>query len=451
MKRFISCFMIVLLFCTTAAIVTAAGQPLSIDTGHVYEGMEKSYDQGYLPAISGGYAKVLLPLLSEAVTDPLTVAVNLGDPASSPFVYKNYEKQFSKSSYTVDSEEVECYLIEFSFALSAERVNGNYPITFKVRGKTMDEENFSQEFILYLTISDGIDPHASQPEPTQTPPSQPKLMVENYTLDQNYLEAGKKATVTVTIRNTSITQPAKNIKLSFSEDSGEIIPAGTGAQYCPQIVKGSSYTWSFEVTATTTAQSKPHAATIMMEYEDSHGHTISASDRIILQVRQSVRLEYEEPSLPIRVTQGDTTSFTMTLMNLGKSTIYNALLKFEIPGLSTGGSVLVGTISPGESQIGRTNFQVGTAALGAIAGTLFLSYEDDYGEYYEKEIPLSTTIEEKLTLEAPTDTGSTTPASDFPWWIFFAAAFAVSLTLVYVYATRWLKQKKAREEDEMRL
>ncbi len=451
MKSSVCCFIIVLIIFTAAATgVSAAGPALSIDTVHVYEGMQKSYAQGYQPAVSEGTVTVILPLLSEAVTDTLTATVNLGEPASSPFVYKNYEKQFSKESYTVDSEEVECYLIQFSLALSAERVNGNYPLTFRVRGETVSGEAFSQEFMLYVAISDGIDPHASAPEPAQPPSSQPKLMVESYTLAGNYLGAGESAEVAVTIRNTSSSQQVKNIKLSFLEGSGEILPAGTGAHYCRQIARGSSYTWSFEVTATTTAQSKPHTATIMMEYEDSRGHTLSASDRIILQVRQPVRLEYEEPSLPVRVTQGDTPPFTMTLMNLGKSTVYNALLKFEIPGLSTGGSVLVGTIHPGESQTGRANFKVGTEALGKIEGKLFLSYEDDYGEYYEKEIPLSTTIEKKLDTATSTDTGSTTPASEFPRWI-FAIAGAVLLPLIYIFASRWLKQKKARDEDEMRL
>ena len=120
-----------------------------------------------------------------------------------------------------------------------------------------------------------------------------------------------------------------------------------------------------------------------MEYEDSHGNTVSAADQIIIQVRQPVRLEYTEPTLPPRVTQGDTPTLTITLMNLGKSTIYNALLKFELPGLSSGGSVLVGTIAPGTSAEGRQPCKKDGEQS---AGRLF-NYEDEYGESYEKKIP----------------------------------------------------------------
>jgi len=148
--------------------------------------------------------------------------------------------------------------------------------------------------------------------------------VTAYKLERGYLAAGESTALSVTVRNTSSTQQVKNIKLSFTAESGEIWPEGTGATYCSRIGAGGSYTWTFAVAVLPTAQSRPHPATITMEYEDTRGQAYSASDRIVLQVRQPVRLEYEEPSLPPRVTQGDTVPFTMTLMNLGKSTVYNA-------------------------------------------------------------------------------------------------------------------------------
>jgi hypothetical protein len=439
---------------TPAAGSTAAGAPLFIDSRHVYEGMEKNYAEGYVPSVAGGRALVVLPLLSDSVSGPLAVSVNLGDQALSPFVYKNYQKQFAKKSYAFGDETVESYLVQFSLELAKNRVNGCYPVTFAVSGVTDSGEAFAQDFMLYVNICDGIDPHASspepEPEPEPEPASQPKLMVVAYQLEQDHLPAGESAALTVTVRNTSGTQQVKNIKLSFTAESGEIWPEGTGAAYCTHIDAGVSYTWKFTVTALPTAQSRPHPATITMEYEDSRGQAYTASDRIILPVRQPVRLEYEESSLPPRVTQGDTVPFSMTLMNMGKSTIFNALLQFEIPGLATGGSLLVGTIPPGESQAGTTNFRVESAApLGEVSGTLTLSYEDDYGERYEKEIPLATTIEQKVAAPPPSDKEKD-DASRFPAWVAWAGGAVLLVTATFL-VIRWLKQKKAMEEDEMRL
>ena len=289
----------------------------------------------------------------------------------------------------------------------------------------------------------------------------PKLMVESFGLDREYLEAGEHGTLTVTIRNTSKSQRVQNIKLSFLEDSGELLPAGTGTQYIDRIPKDSFHSWSIEISSMLQARSGPHTAVILMEYEDKDGIPITASDRIILHVRRSVRLEYEEPSLPVRVTQGDTSSFSMNLMNMGKSVLYNVLLKFEIPGLSTGGSVLVGTILPGESQTGSANFRVESKSFGETEGMLLLSYEDEYGEYYEKEIPLFTTIEKKAEITPPSKPATNDPSPDSRRWIISAASVlfftllcifhSLSLSASRAFLFRWYKDKKAREADEERL
>ena len=278
----------------------------------------------------------------------------------------------------------------------------------------------------------------------------PKLMVESFELDREYLEAGEQGTLTVAIRNTSKLQRVQNIKLSFLADSGELLPAGTGTQYIDRIPKDSSHTWSVEISSILHAQSGPHTAVVLMEYEDKDGYPITASDRIILHVRRSVRLEYEEPSLPVRVTQGDTPSFSMNLMNMGKSVLYNVLLKFDIPGLSTGGSVLVGTILPGESQTGSTNFRVESESLGAAEGFLLLSYEDEYGEYYEKQIPLSTTIYKKAEIKPPSENTTKDPSPDSPGWILPAAGILI-FVLLSILVIRWYKDKQVREADEKRL
>ena len=124
-----------------------------------------------------------------------------------------------------------------------------------------------------------------------TAAASPKLMVASFKLDQEYLEAGEHRTLTVTIRNTSKSQRVQNIKLSFLEDSGDILPTVTGTQYIDRIAKDSYLTWDIELSSILQAQSGPHTAVILMEYEDKDGNPINASDRINLHVRRSVRLE----------------------------------------------------------------------------------------------------------------------------------------------------------------
>ena len=108
----------------------------------------------------------------------------------------------------------------------------------------------------------------------------------------------------------------------------------------------------------------------------------------------------------------------------------------------------MGTIAPGTSAEGRANFR---AAKDMVSNqrTLILTYEDEYGESYEKKIPLSTTIEEKKDIPAP-QTEAKTPAAS-TWTIIMAAGGIILLAVACLIVSRWLKEKKAREEDEKRL
>lgn len=425
-----------------------------VDTEHIYTGMQRSYANGYSPTVAGGKVLVVLPLLAQNVSGPLTVTLGLGDPAGAPFVYRNYEKQFEKRSYAFDNETVDCYLVSFSLPLARGRVNSNYPVTLTVAGKAEDGSAVSAAFTVYVAITDGKNPNAPtptpRPEPTVESQPKPKLMVEGYSLDRPYLEAGCSATLTIMVKNTSASEKVRNVKLSLSEDSGEILPSGTGAGYCKEIAKDGTFTWSVTLNATTGAQSKPHTASIAMEYEDAEGMALSALDRLIIEVRQSVRLEYEEPALPTRLTQGDTPTFSMNLMNMGRSALHNVLLTFDIPGLSNGGSVLVGTIAPGEAKAGTTNFMVAKNASGDVAGTLKLSYEDEYGQRYEKMLSLSTTIEKKVVPTTPADTVKAATKATFPWWIVYVCG-AICLAVSCILILQWLKRRRERQRDEMRL
>ena len=64
----LSLMAIIILLLGPAAGMAAEAGPLTIDSSHRYEGMERSYAEGYLPTVSGGKAVVVLPL--ESATGP---------------------------------------------------------------------------------------------------------------------------------------------------------------------------------------------------------------------------------------------------------------------------------------------------------------------------------------------------------------------------------------------
>ncbi len=278
----------------------------------------------------------------------------------------------------------------------------------------------------------------------------PKLVVDDYVLEKTSLLPGEETTISISIRNTSSAKSARNIRVSFKDEAGEILPAKTASSIIPYIGPDSTIEWQIDVFVTETAKDAPHIVNIKMEYEDKQGNQLTAEDTITIDVVQLVRMEYTEPDMPAKVTQGDTFSLSLTLMNMGKGDIYNALLTYNIEGLSNGGSVLVGTISPGASKEGTTNLRVNSDAIGDVSGDITLSYEDSRGKYYETVLPVSTVIEEKAisTYESDELGGS---ENDGSWKILAIGFGCLSVLLLFVSLSAIAKGRKIRKEYELKL
>lgn len=134
---------------------------LCIDNQNVYEGMESAYNKGYQPVCENGKVTLVLPLMcsGKMKQDKITASVDLGDTKDSPFVFRNYEKDFlCKPEYINGTKETkEIYLVSFTFDLSGSRINGIYPVIINASGEDENGNEIQKAFKNYVTITDGID------------------------------------------------------------------------------------------------------------------------------------------------------------------------------------------------------------------------------------------------------------------------------------------------------
>ena len=138
---------------------------LRIDNQNIYVGMNRAYKNGYQPTCEKGKVMLVLPLICDEKlkNNTITASVELGNTDNSPFIFRNYEKDFrckpEKINGTQETKDV--FLVSFSLDLNKSRINGVYPITVNVSG--MDESGGAVQntFTNYVTITDGIDPNAS--------------------------------------------------------------------------------------------------------------------------------------------------------------------------------------------------------------------------------------------------------------------------------------------------
>ena len=132
-----------------------------IDNQNVYEGMESAYNKGYQPVCENGKVTLVLPLMcsGKMKQDKITASVDLGDTKDSPFVFRNYEKDFlCNPEYLNGTEETKViYLVSFTFDLSGSRINGIYPVIINASGEDENGNEIQKAFKNYVTITDGID------------------------------------------------------------------------------------------------------------------------------------------------------------------------------------------------------------------------------------------------------------------------------------------------------
>ncbi len=289
-----------------------------------------------------------------------------------------------------------------------------------------------------------------QSEPTtRSDESTPRLMVTSYSLDTEYLVPGEKAVLKIVLKNTNTKKGVSNIKLSLTEESGEINPVGMGTTYVKSISASGTYTWSVELLAAHTSTIGEHKLTVSAEYEDSNYHSYSSADTIRLKINQSAELKYDGVVLPQKVVQGETQTVSVNLMNTGKSTIYNCTIDFEVEYMPSGSSVFVGNIEPAQSVVGSVNLRVDSDFVGEVAGKATITYEDGYGEEYVESVDVSTVIEEKVEVADKTEEDE--PDKQNPlWWLFGLVGMIVGG--MFGFSVPWyIRDRKQRKEDDLRL
>jgi len=467
----------------------AKSNALLIDNVHVYENMDKSYQKGYTPIVKRGVATLVLPLIAaepESIgQDQIRVTFQLGDPASAPFQFKNYDKTVKLKSHSVnnDRDKTDSYLVETDIPLIAEPVAGRYPVVITASGQWVDGTPFSQDFSLYVTIQDGVNPSITPtPEPTleeemdaepaseaasaspveteELPKSQAKILLESCLIDPSPVMSGEEFRISATFRNTSETQSLDNVKITVTGESADIIPMGdvTGGFYFKKIANQETVTLDLKMKTAANVKAEPHKIKFAIEYEGDKATAYTAAEEAVLQIAQPVRLQFDEPQIAKEVNAGDTLSVSLNVMNLGLSMVHNVRMSVEAKGLLPEETAFIGNIESGAAKKGDLYVFVNTLATGSetaesedkygtTKGKVILLYEDEYQKEYREEFEFSTKINPPviLTEEEPKEEKETNQGQ---WWISILAVAGMIAVIVSMRTYARRRQERIRRQEE---
>lgn len=420
---------------------------LIIDSRNLYEGMDRTYAQGYVPRIVNGRAYIILPLLGETYDGKVTVTADLGATADSPFIFGNYSQTAGGWGR---------YVFALEIPLVSERINGSYPVTLKADYLDVLGQQKQQSFTVYVTVTDGKNP----PDPNDVPKQEvekPELFISECTVDPGTVGGEEEFSVSVTIDNIGSIR-ARSVRLSYGSEAAGIIPAETNsAMHLENISSGKSEAVSFNLRTTKGVLAGEQPFYITLDYVDLYGGVYTNTRTFLVHVTQPAEMSYDSVSLPREVTAGETISLPANVFNIGKSTLRNVTVNLSGAGLYPTSSVFLGDIQPGQAGYGEMKVFVGmlsmtegyTESYGRTSAVYTISYTDDAGEAHTVEQQLSTEIKQPVIAgektEAERKAEEEQKRAMSQWWVSALVAFAIISIVVALIVvgkfTRMMKMK----------
>lgn len=415
----------------------AVSRQLAIDGETLYPGMDKTYENGYIPIVKDGSVSIVLPLLGDTLDGTVTLSADLGQTTDSPFVFGNYAQT---------SGGGEPYVFMLTIPLASGRINGVYPVTLNASYLDATGARMAQTFLIYVTITDGkepVDPNAVQDAaPTKETVDKPELFISACEINPASVGGNEEFEVTLTVENIGSLR-ARSVRLTYGSASagggdaaGSIVPVATNnAIHLENIAAGESEQATFKLKTTADVTSGNQPFTVTLDYTDAYGGVYTASRTFLVAVTQPAAFAYDDvlAAVPKSVTAGESFSLPANVYNTGKSTLKNVMIQVAGEGLFPKAAAFLGDIAPGGTGNGEISVFAGQVGggYGQTSGLYTITYTNEAGEEQKQEIAFSIEIEE-LVIE--TDEGATDETEEpaFQWWVTILVGFAIIAVMVAV-------------------
>ncbi len=419
-----------------------------IDNQNVYKGMEKSYSRGYVPNIGNDNAVLVLPLQAKhkISENQITAALKFGEGENLPFVHKNYEKEVKLKYYKVGKQgnKVGRYLVSFNLKLKKDRYNGSYPVIVTVSAQDEAGNEISQEFTVYVTITDGKKAgeagDAQEGEEDTVAKFAPKVMIDSYQFSRKKILCGEKFTAKITLHNTSNSEPVKNMMVSVTPGENVELLGRTGSSYVQELAAGGSCDLSFRFRVNASAPRGQYSIGVTMDYADAKGGTHTAEGAMKVSAEQSVQIQIPPVSMAKTIQLGETVELQTQVMNLGKGKLYNVRATLEADGLTPSGAAFIGDVEAGTSMSGSMEVTAegltGTNLYGTTQGKITFYYADEAGNEMTQEQTFETDILSPLSGENEAE-----PEEDTrQWWVIMAVIVALLILAAVIFFVRRSKR-----------
>ncbi|NLM43392.1 MAG: hypothetical protein GX201_05195, partial [Clostridiales bacterium] len=179
-------------------------------------------------------------------------------------------------------------------------------------------------------------------------------------------------------------------KVSLVSDDGVFSPVNSSNTiYIESIGPKESIQNVFTLTPKRDAEHKTYGISVNIEYEDDKGNQYNSKDIISINVIQQAKLVLGDLILPPEVYVGQTFPVSIEFYNMGKTTLYNLMIKTEGNFTAQNSNYYVGNFESGSTDY----YDAGITPMeeGMLNGRIIFTFENAVGEVFEeiKEIQVN--------------------------------------------------------------
>lgn len=258
----------------------------------------------------------------------------------------------------------------------------------------------------------------------------------------------------MTLKNNSKTIPVQNVIVKISGGEAFITAEGTDTVSIDKITSTKEITQKMKCLGTTQTGIYPVTVSVSYEYFDG-GEKQAQSEELMLSIPvvQPEKIEFGSLSLEdTKVPVGEEQDCAFTVINSGRSTVYNGKVKLLDSSGNELASAYIGNLDAGGQFASNYTLPVTLNKAGLTQLTLVFDYENDSGEAKSVSRSFSVTAQQEEDPYQQLQAQNTNSQEYYPdytiYYILGAAAVVVIVIVTVVVVKRKKSKKKADELDE---
>ncbi len=298
----------------------------------------------------------------------------------------------------------------YDFMVTPSAETKNYPVELKVE-YTDDSKAEAQTAtqIVGVFVKAPVEKNDGKPVNESTP----KLIIEDYYLEPQTIEAGKPFKLYLKFFNTNAKKAVKNIKIFLTSDTQESVGSGENGQpggamptasvftpvdssntfYIANIAPGARVEKEISFTTVPDTAAKTYTVVANFEYEDSKANKYTDTAQIGVPVVQQAKLEVGDVLPQGEFMVGGETPLSIDYYNTGKANLSNVMIRIKGEGLKFDTpSYYKGAFAPGSQDTFMVNVTPDTPGDKKVE--LVWTFEDSMGVTQEIKKEYEFTVED---------------------------------------------------------